>query len=205
MEPRAPSQEPPASEQIRRWRESDDEKTVGGFVDAMGTGGFALIFIITMGLPALPIPTGGITNVFEVVAMLTALQLVAGRRTVWIPGRWRRMKFDDGSGQRFVDSLIRTTTWLERFSRPRLSWIFGHWWSDVAFGLIVLAGAISSFVAPPFSGIDTIPAFGVIVLSVGLVMYDFAYVAFGLLLIAAAIVLELTLGAAIYGWMTDLI
>lgn len=171
----------------------------------MGTGGFALIFIITMGLPALPLPTWGVTNVFEVVAMLTALQLVVGRNIVWIPERWRRTPFDDGSGQRFVDSLIRTTTWLERFSRPRLSWIFGHWWSDVAFGLIVLAGAISSFVAPPFSGIDTIPAFGVIVLSVGLVMYDFAYVAVGLLLIAAAIVLELTLGAAIYGWMTDLI
>lgn len=194
----------PASEQLREWRDSDGEKTLGGLVDALGSGGFAIIFIILLGLPALPIPTGGITHVLEIVAMLVSLQLIFGRKTVWVPERWRGVEFEEGSKAKFIDGLVNTTTKLERFSKPRFRWLFGHWWSNSLYGAAVLVGALAAFLAPPFTGLDTVPALGVVILSVGVIMEDFAYVVAGAVMIVAAPILEITLGDAIYNWVKGL-
>ena len=35
--------------------------------------------MILLGVPALPLPTGGVTHVFEVITVLLAAQLVVGR------------------------------------------------------------------------------------------------------------------------------
>lgn len=156
------------------------------------------MFIVLLSFPALPIPTGGVTNVLEVIAMLFALQLIAGRKTVWVPKRWCATKFEGDRSAKFIDGMITATTKMERFSKPRLTWLFGHWWSELAFGVTVLIGTIASAVAPPFSGLDTLPALGVVILSVGVIMEDFAFVVGGVLLIAVGIVLEITLGAALY-------
>lgn len=194
----------PASEQLREWRDSDAEKTLGGLVDALGSGGFAIIFIILLGLPALPIPTGGITHVLEIVAMLISLQLIFGRKTVWVPARWRNVGLEEGSKARFIDGLVNTTTKLERFAKPRFRWLFGHWWSNSLYGIGVLIGALAAFLAPPFTGLDTVPALGVVVLSVGVIMEDFAFVIAGAVMIVIAPVLEITLGDAIYNWVKGL-
>jgi hypothetical protein len=194
----------PASEQLTRWRDSDADKTLGGLVEALGTGGFGVIFLILLGVPALPLPTGGITHVFEVVAMLIALQLIFGRRSVWIPRRWHGVSFSDRRGAKFIDGLITTTTKLERFSKPRMRWIFGHWWSHTLYGLGVLVGALAAFLAPPFTGLDTVPSLGVVILSVGVIVEDVAYMVAGTLLILVAPVLEITLGDAILRWVRGL-
>lgn len=189
---------PRASQLLKDWRDSPGEKTIGGLIDTIGLRSFALLFIILLGLPALPLPTGGVTHVLEVVAMLLALQLIVGRNTVWIPQRWRKVEFEDGAKAKFIDGLINTTTKLERYSKPRLTWLFGHWWSDIAFGVTVLAGTIAAFLAPPFTGLDTIPALGVVILSVGVIMEDIAFVIGGAILIAAGAILEVTIGDAAY-------
>ncbi len=195
----------PASVQLRRWNESDSEKTLGGMIDALGSGGFSLLFVILMGVPALPLPTGGITHVLEVIAMLVSLQLIFGRNSVWIPGRWRDVSFEEGAGSKFVDGLMKSTAKLERFSKPRLRPVFGYWWSDVLYGIAVLAGAIAAFLAPPFTGLDTVPALGVVILSVGVMMEDFAYVVAGTVLIILAPILAITVGDVIYEWVKGLI
>ena len=77
------------SKQIERWLASDGDKTLGGLIDVFQEKSFALIFILLLGVPALPLPTGGATHVFELIAMVVALQLVAGRDKIWLPQRWR--------------------------------------------------------------------------------------------------------------------
>ena len=62
------------SNQIERWLASDGDKTLGGLIDVFQEKSFALIFILLLGLPALPLPTGGATHVFELIAMLLALE-----------------------------------------------------------------------------------------------------------------------------------
>ena len=90
------------SDQIERWVEADGPRTLGSLVELFEEKSFAVIFVLLLGVPALPLPTGGVTHVFEVIAMLLALQLIVGRSQVWLPQRWRRLRLDGPKQQRFV-------------------------------------------------------------------------------------------------------
>jgi hypothetical protein len=91
---------------------------------------------------------------------------------------------------------MRTIRRLERFSRPRLRFLFDHRLSNLVFGLLVIAGSAGAFLAPPFTGLDTLPALGVVVLSVGVLLEDIVVVAVGLVVGAVGVLLELVLGKA---------
>ncbi|MCW3069625.1 MAG: exopolysaccharide biosynthesis protein [Solirubrobacterales bacterium] len=188
------------SEQLERWLSGDTEKTLGGLIELFGPKSFALIFVLLLGVPALPLPTGGATHVFEIIAMLIALELLAGRKKIWLPERWRRLELAGGARRRFLDALLRWIRRLERVSRPRLRFLFDHRVSNAVFGLLVLGGSAGAFLAPPFTGLDTLPALGVVLLSLGVLLEDFIVVVVGLILGAAGVVLEIVLGsAAIHG------
>jgi hypothetical protein len=167
------------SAQLERWLAGDDKKTLGGLIDAFGEGSFALIFVMLMAVPALPLPTGGVTHVFEVIVMLLALELIVGRRTVWLPERWRRLELTGPRQEKFIATLLRRIRSLERFSRPRARWLFGHRLSGSVFGLVVLGLALAAFLAPPFSGLDTLPSIGVVVLALGYLLADVLLAAAG--------------------------
>jgi hypothetical protein len=188
------------SEELERWLTSDGQKTLGGLVDAFGDKSFALLFVLLLGVPALPLPTGGATHVFEVIAALIALELIAGRKKVWLPQRWRALELAGERQQRFIASLMKLIRWLERRSRPRFSFLFRGRLTDRLFGLLVLGGTVGAFFAPPFTGLDTLPALGVVLLSLGMLLEDFLVVAVGLAVGAVGVVLEIVLGtAAIHG------
>jgi hypothetical protein len=184
------------SDQLEAWLAADGDKTVGGLVAAFGDKSFAILFVLLLGVPALPLPTGGATHVFEVIAVLLALQLIAGRTEVWLPQRWRGIELAGDRQQRFVTSLMKLIRRLERLSRPRLRFLFHRRVSDIVFGILVIAGSAAAFLAPPFTGLDTLPALGVVVLSLGMLLEDFLVVAVALLLLLVGVVLEIVLGAA---------
>jgi hypothetical protein len=152
--------------------------------------------VLLLALPALPLPTGGATHVFELVAMLVALQLIAGREKIWLPERWRKRELGGGKSERFLTALMKLIRRLERFSRPRLAFLFDHRLSNIVFGLLVIGGSVGSFVAPPFTGLDTLPALGVVLLSLGVLLKDAVVVAVALVVGATGVALEIALGTA---------
>jgi hypothetical protein len=182
------------SDELQRWLEGDGEKTIGGLADVFGKRAFALIFVLLMGVPALPLPTGGATHVFEAITVLRAAELVAGRDEIWLPRRARARKVDTSG--RFIRALLRTIRRVERHSRPRLTFLFGHRLSNAVFGLFVAAGAAAAFVAPPFTGLDTLPSLGVVLVSLGVLVEDFIFVAAGVVVAAGGALLELFAGSA---------
>ena len=185
------------SEQIERWLASDGDKTLGGLIDVFQEKSFALIFILLLGVPALPLPTGGATHVFEVIAVLVALQLVAGRDKIWLPQRWCKVDLGTGGRRtRFIRRLLKVIRWIERFSRPRLRLLFDHRASNTVFGLLVMAGSLGAFLAPPFTGLDTLPSLGVVLLSLGVLLEDFAVVVLAIIVGGAGVLLEVVLGRA---------
>jgi hypothetical protein len=95
----------------------DGGATVGSLIERFGEKSFALVFVLLLGVPALPVPTGGITHVFEIVAMLLALRLVAGRDEIWLPRRWRRLDLPGPRQRRFLHALLTMIRRLERVSR----------------------------------------------------------------------------------------
>jgi hypothetical protein len=183
-------------DQLEAWLNGDGEKTLGSLVKAFGDKSFAILFVLLLGVPALPIPTGGATHVLIVIAMLIALELIAGRHEVWLPDRWKRLSLSGEKWQRFLASLTRFVRRLERFSRPRLPFLFGHRAADVVFGALVIGGSIAAFVAPPFTGLDTLPALGVVLLALAMLFEDALVAVAGVVVLVVGVVLEVVLGAA---------
>jgi hypothetical protein len=181
---------------LERWLSRGRDATVGSLIERFGQKSFALLFVLLLGLPALPLPTGGATHVLEIVAMLVALELIAGRDEIWLPRRWRRLDLRAPGQQRFLRALMRMIRRLERVSRPRLRFLFGHRLTNIVFGTLVAGLSLAAFLAPPFTGLDTLAALGVVVLSLGVLLEDIAIVAAGLLAGAAGVVLEIVFGAA---------
>jgi hypothetical protein len=196
---------PRVSDDLDRWLSQDGERTLGGLIERFGPKSFALVFVLLLGLPALPLPTGGATHVFEIVAMLTALELIVGRDVIWLPTRWQRLDVAGPRQQRFLNGLMRMIRRLERVSRPRLRFLFGHRLSNVVFGTLVVGLSVAAFLAPPFTGLDTLPALGVVVLSLGVLLEDGAVVLVALLVGAAGIVLELVVGTAVIHGLSNLL
>jgi hypothetical protein len=183
------------SDELELWLHGQGDKTLGGLIDVFGKRAFAIVFVVLMGVPALPAPTGGATHVFEVIAVLLALELIAGRDQIWLPRRWCARKINtDG---RFITALLKAIRRLERISHPRLRFLFGHRLSNAVFGLLVAGGCIAAFLAPPFTGLDTLPALGVVLLSLGVLLEDFLLVALGLVVGVAGVVLEIAIGGAV--------
>jgi hypothetical protein len=169
---------------------------LGGLVELFGEKSFAILFVLLLGVPALPLPTGGATHLFEIVAMLLALELTVGRGEIWLPKRWRQLDLAGDRQQRFLTKLMGLIRWLERFSRPRLRFLFRQPWSNTVFGLLVIAGSAAAFLAPPFTGLDTLPSVGVVLLSLGVLLEDILLVAVALAVGAIGMALEIVLGAA---------
>jgi hypothetical protein len=186
------------SDQLEGWLAGEGDRTLGGLVDVFEEKSFAVVFVLLLCVPALPLPTGGATHLFEVIAVLVALQLIAGRTQIWLPRRWRALDLAGPKRDRFLHALMRLIRRLERISRPRLTFLFDHRLSNAVYGVLVALGSTAAFLAPPFSGLDTLPALGVVVLSLGVLLEDALVVVAGLLVGASGVAIEIALGRAVF-------
>jgi hypothetical protein len=205
MAPTSPAhQQRPAperlSDQLERWLSASEDHTLAGILEVFEQKSFAILFVLLLGVSALPLPTGGATHVFEIIAMLLGLQLIVGRDEIWLPKRWRGLQLVGEKRQRFINALLKVIRWFERFSRPRLRFLFGSRVSNAVFGALALAGSLAAFVAPPFSGLDTLPSLGVVLLSLGVILEDVVVAVLALVIGAIGVALEIVLGsAAVHG------
>ena len=193
------------SQALERWLQGANEKTLGSLIDLFEEKSFAILFVLLLGVPALPVPTGGATHVFEVIAVLLALQLVVGREEIWLPERWRKRELAGEKQERFLTALMKMIRRLERISKPRLQFAFNHRASNIVFGLLVIGGCVAAFLAPPFTGLDTLPALGVVLLSLGVLLEDFAIVIVGTVIGVAGVALEIFLGKAVVDALSGLL
>lgn len=193
------------SDQLEQWLVGDGQKTLGGLIRTFGDKSFAILLVVLLGIPALPIPTGGATHVFEVVAVIITAQLIVGRHEVWLPQRWSRLELGGARQQRFITGLMRLIRWLEQRSRPRLRFLFHRRFTDIAFGALALAGTIAAFLAPPFTGLDTLPALGVVLLSVSVLLEDVLITIAGIVVAAAGVLLEIVLGEAVINSISSIL
>ena len=123
--------------------------------------------LLLMFVPALPLPTGGITHVFETDRRGAGRQMMLGFRTILLPDRWRRRELGSLITGKAVPFVIRRVRWFERFSRPAAAALFRSVGFSRIIGLVFVALAIAAALAPPFTGLDTLPALGAVVVALG--------------------------------------
>ena len=184
------------STELEEWLEKPGDKTIRGLLRAFEERGFAILFMLLMSIPALPIPTGGVTHVFEVVVMLLALELIVGRRTPWLPKRALRHELGPATQKKAIPFIVRRVRWFEKYSRQRLEGLLENRLTLSVLGVAILGFALTAFLAPPFSGLDTIPSLGAVVLSLGLILGDALMVLVGVLVGVAGVALVIAIGSA---------
>jgi hypothetical protein len=177
---------------LQGWFDSDRPSTVAELNEAFGERTFAIAIALLMAPTALPIPTAGLTHIFEVISAILALELIAGRRTPWLPKRLTNRELP--ANGKFAEGLIRWLARIERFTRPRLSGVMQSRAAGPVYGLIALALVVIAAIAPPFSGLDTLPGLGVVLISLGVVFGDALFAIAGIVIGAIGSLLIVVLG-----------
>lgn len=183
------------STQVSDWLSRKGPKTLGQLEQHFGEKSFAVAFVLLMALSALPLPTGGITNVLDVATILLSIELILGFRSIWLPKWAKNIRLGHVITAKALPRFIRFIRWFEKYSRPR----FGKPLREREFlrlaGLIVLVFALGAFLAPPFSGLDTLPALGVVIVSLAIILEDMALFIAGCITGLAGTVLMLSVGS----------
>jgi hypothetical protein len=183
------------SDELEGWLEQDEPKTVGSLTDLIDEKSFALVLLLLLIPSALPIPTGGVTHVLELIAVIVVAQMALGREELWLPRRFRDHELGETMTGKAIPRVLGVVRWFERWARPRLARLL-----DVRLVRSLLAVFLFVFVAgalfaPPFSGLDTLPSLGVVIVCLGIIFRDAVIVVSGLLVGAVGIALVIVLGS----------
>lgn len=184
------------SQKLHAWLSAKGNRTFGDLEAVFQEKSFAVVFLILMAPAALPIPTGGITHLFEIITMLLALELIIGRKTIWLPKSWRQRNLGQILQKKALPKLVSFIGWFEKRSQKRLAIVVNNFLFTQFVGLLVLLLAIAAFVAVPFSGLDTLPALGVVVISLSLILEDALLFLFGLGIGIVGVIVEISIGSA---------
>lgn len=172
--------------------------------ELFGEKSFAFAFLLLLMTAALPLPTGGITHFFEIVAALLALEVIFGRHRIWLPKRWETHKINSPKPGKGMGRIVGFVRFFERFSRPRGHFIAKHHLFVRLLGLVVLILVGFAFFAPPFSGLDTLPALGVVVISLGIILDDLVVTTIGITLGVIGVIINLTLSSLVISGVHNL-
>lgn len=178
---------------LEAWLDGDEPTTLGTLNDAFGEKILAAACLALMAPSALPIPSGGATHVFDVIAILFAAQMVLARRTLWLPSRWRKRELGDKS-EKALRFLIRFVKRCERISRPRLARLMASRVGESVLGALIAVFVVGAFLSPPFSGLDTLPSLGVVLVALGILLEDAAFALVGIVAGVGGVGLAIGLG-----------
>ena len=92
--------------------------------------------------------------------------------------------------------ILKVVRWFERWARPRLARILDLWPVKSLLGVFLLAFVAGALLAPPFSGLDTLPSLSFVIVCLGIIFSDAIIVALGLLIGTTGIALVIALGRA---------
>jgi hypothetical protein len=192
----APVPEKLFSDELDEWLRSDAPKTLGTMNDVFDERSFAVTILLLMFPSALPVPTGGVTHVLEIISMLLGLQIVAGRTEIWLPRRWRQRELGETMTEKAIPFVVRRVKTFERFSHGRMAGLFDRRWFLRLLGVLIVLFTLGAFFAPPFSGLDTLPALGVVLITLAIILRDVVFAVAGGLIGSGGVVLIITLGEA---------
>jgi hypothetical protein len=186
------------STRLERWLQSDQPKTLGTLDHVFAEDSFAVAILLLMVVPALPLPTGGISHVLEAASIVLGAEMVAGRRTIWLPRRWRDRPLGGAVTGKAIPKVAGWMRRVERISRPRGSWLFRRGWFHRLLGLVLIVFVVAAALAPPFSGLDTFPALGAVLICLAIILDDALVLGIGVAIGVGGIVLIVTVGATLF-------
>ncbi len=153
--------------------------SVSALLDTFHERGFGF-FLFLFALPAaLPLPAVGYGTVLGLPLILLSAQQAIGRRTIWLPKSWKEKSIKHATLKGVIDKALPWTKRLEYIIKPRLAFIT----SGIFLRIIGVFGLVMSLsVCVPLPLTNTVPSFGIALMSIGVITRD------GLAVIAGALI-----------------
>jgi hypothetical protein len=159
-------------------KSQDEAMTLGTFIDSVGSQGqallgllFSLPFIIVFALP-------GISTIFGLMIFFSGIRLSIGKG-VWIPKRFRTFHIGGPRFYKIFRWVCKFITWIEKFTRPRMPWLFSWRLSGFLQGIMLaIDGLCIALPLPPGTSIP--PAIAAATLSLGILEKDGLWVLLGI-------------------------
>lgn len=181
--------------------------TVGQFVQMLGDRSFALsilIFSIPNSLPVPGIP--GFSTITGIPILLIALQIVFGRKAIWLPKKVAEKQFSHAVIVKIIKKALPIILWIERFVRPRLTPICESYGERL---IGVLMAAMAAILSLPIVGGNFLPGFSISLMALALLENDGIFALFGMFFTVGSIYIMFKIIAfvvlAIIGWFTGLV
>ena len=160
-------------QQLERIINNNTHHTIGDLSKAFGEKSFAFLFLILMVLPALPLPTGGITYVLETIVIILAAQLLVGRQNLWLPRLLKEKRLPMSLRKGMLSQVNEKLVWIERHSKRRAPHFVSSKLAIQFNAFIIIIMSLLAIIAPPFTGLDTLPSLSIVFISLAIILDDF--------------------------------
>ncbi len=147
----------------------EEEITVRAMVKAFGERAFGFLTLVFALICIIPLPIPGIHMLLAIPLFYLSLQQMIGRREVWFPDKILDYKIPRKA---FEDISHKAIPWIikvEKLSKPRLEFLTHRWWFCF-FGAMIFY--ITAFLSIPLPFTNLIPALGICLMALGLLMRD---------------------------------
>jgi hypothetical protein len=159
-----------ASEILTQLAHQDTERlSFGDVLDSLGERSFGVLLLILALVNCIPMPPGGST-VFGGTMMLVGLQLLVGLREPWFPGFIRRRAIPRAAFRAGVDRVVPYLQRIERWTRPRASWLTTGIGERLAALFVVILSFVVSMPIPIVGNIP--PSIAISIIAMGLIERD---------------------------------
>ncbi|MGP3699715.1 exopolysaccharide biosynthesis protein [Rhodobacter sp. NSM] len=163
----------------------DKDIAVQEIVERLGDRSFAslmLVFSLISTSPASAIP--GITATVAIIVFILAVQMIFGRRSVWLPGILTRQRVSSSMLCKGISWLRRPLHFIERFLGARLTFLVHRPWLFLPLGCILLLTLVMPFMEViPTSG--SIASAAIALFAAGLLTRDGALILVSLIPLSA--------------------
>jgi len=161
--------------------------TVGEMVRRVehGDGPGAVLFVLTLPV-LLPLPPG-VSMLLALPLLMIALQIVLGRRTLWMPDALSRRPVDRAALVKLLHRVLPPLTRFESKVRPRLRFLTGPVGARLV-GLACTVIAVVLILPIPFANL--VPAIALTMFALGLTRRDGLLIlaGYGLMVLATVII-----------------
>ncbi len=160
---------------------------------ALADRSFAAMLLLFAAPNMLPLPPGA-SGVLGAPLVLIAFQLMIARDHLWLPNFLRKRSVDRSKFRRVAEKLRSKLERLEKLVRPRM-WPFPRALTERYVGVVTLLLAVILALPIPFN--NMLPAFAIVVLSLGLMARDGLWLLFGTLLFLGSVGIIVALAFAL--------
>ncbi len=155
-----------------------------------------LLLLLLLALPFVtPIPLPGLSVPFGLAIALISLRLAIGQRP-WLPQKIQQKQLPPGFIERMFKVAEKVLLFLEKFLRPRLTFLCDTSLLRQLHAVLMLVAALALLLPLPIPFTNTFPAWAILLVAAGLLERDGGFVLAGYLVFAAGVLYFVFLGEA---------